>query len=64
MSLKQSNAVNKDLSLVMGDAHVAPKQDLRRFKWANRMLHQTILHATVFRLVIIGDFLTDRKSVV
>lgn len=50
--------MNKDLSLVMGDAHVAPKQDLRRFKWANRMLHQTILHANAFRLVIIGDFLT------
>ena len=43
-----------DTTLVIGDAHVAPDQNLRRFKWAN----QYIKDVGPDRIVIIGDFVT------
>lgn len=43
-----------DTTLVVGDAHVGPGQNLRRFKWANQYLKDH----PVDRIVIIGDFLT------
>lgn len=45
-----------DYTLVVGDAHVAPDQNLRRFDWANRYIHS--LGEQLKRIVIIGDFLT------
>ena len=44
----------KDLTLVIGDAHVAPGQNLRRFKWANQFIRDHDFD----RIVVIGDFLT------
>lgn len=46
--------MSSDYTLVVGDAHVAPDQNLRRFKWANTMLKTWDLK----RIVLIGDFLT------
>lgn len=46
--------MKNDYTLVIGDAHVAPGQNLNRFKWANKFIHDYRPH----RIVIIGDFLT------
>lgn len=46
------------LSLVIGDAHVAPNQNLRRFIWANKYVRFLQQKQDGLRLVIIGDFLT------
>lgn len=47
---------SSDYTLVIGDAHIAPDQNLRRFDWANNYL---LLHGDIIkRIVIIGDFLT------
>jgi predicted phosphodiesterase len=43
-----------DQTLVIGDAHVAPGQDLRRFDWANGLIRDI----EPDRIVIIGDFVT------
>ena len=47
-------ALTPDRTLVIGDAHVAPRQPLRRFDWANRLIHDVQPN----RIVIIGDFVT------
>lgn len=48
------NEKSGDLSLVIGDAHIAPNQNLRRFVWANQLVHDLMPN----RIVIIGDFVT------
>lgn len=47
-------SIQSDTTLVIGDAHVAPKQDLRRFTWARHLIEDV----GPCRIVIIGDFVT------
>lgn len=44
-----------DISLVIGDAHTDPGQNLRRFRWLNHLIKQ---RSDIKRLIIIGDFLS------
>lgn len=44
--------ITHDTTLVVGDAHVAPGQNLRRFQWANKFVKD----CKPTRILLIGDF--------
>ncbi len=50
MNILKSN----DSTLVIGDTHIAPDQDLRRAKWLGRLINEVKPN----RVLFIGDFLT------